>query len=256
MIKFFSRAFFFFLFFLLQTVAFRSAFFFEPHYLYFGGGVLLFSDIALYALFPKKLPRGEFLALSTPSLLLTAFAFAIGLVIEIESLKNILVLFHAFLQGVYLVNAYLYFYRTRAYQERSLWHITVIMNLVTVFFATSTLFATSYFLSISILFTIGAYILLIFGLLTQTCVFHRIPFREHWFFSLVTCSAMASLVLSLAWLPTIYYVNAIFATACYYFFSNLGISTLRKEISIREIRLSVSIVIIVILLLVGTIQWR
>ncbi len=244
------------MFLIIQTVIFRLLFLYEDYYLYAAVGLIILSDIALFALFPKRQEKSLILTLTAPSILLTTSSLAIGTFLENNALKNMLVSCHAFLQSIYLLNAYYYFYRRELYQERSLWHTTSTMNTVTFFFSSSTFFALAYFLGIPILYMVPPCALLVFGLSTQAVYIHELSFKEQYLFPITMVITMCSIIVSIAWLPSIYYVSAALATAYFYSASNIGISVLRKELTIRDIRSYFIVLGIVILLVIGTSQWR
>lgn len=244
------------LFLIVQTGVFRFLFLYEDYYLYGGIALIVLSDIGLFALLPKRQTKSLIITLTASSVLLTASSLAMGVFLESILLKNILVGSHAFLQSMYLLNMYYYFYRRESYQERSLWHTTSTMNTVTFFFVSSTVFALAYFLGVPVLYSLVPYFFFVFGLSVQMMYIHELSFKEYIRFPVTISATVCSVILSLAWLPSTYYINAVLATVYFYSVSNIGISALRKELTTRDIRNYFIVSLIVVVLVIGTAQWR
>ncbi|MFH1171029.1 MAG: hypothetical protein V1778_00630 [bacterium] len=145
----------------------------------------------------------------------------------------------------YAENLFLYQFRNAHYQPYALEHISLYMNLLSVFFLFSSLYAARVFLNFSVVLLGGIAVVVSALFAIQFSLGSKLPWGRSWPYLLVVAMVMLELFMAIAMLPTTYFVAGILLAVPYYLMMNIARhalrNTLRRSVLVRNIILGIII---------------
>lgn len=172
--------------------------------------------------------------LVTPSLLIGSCFFLL-LFLSDRVLSHALMLLSCGLFAWYTENVFLFHYHTDEYQPYALEHISLYINLLSVFFFFSSLYAARIFLSVPIIFLIvgGTLVSVLFAL--QIVLGSKISWKRGSLLMFGVTLIMLELFLSISILPTTFFVAGLLMAIPYYLMMNLIRHAFRDALSMKVI---------------------
>jgi len=192
-------------------------------------GAVIFLAYLVFACF--VVCNGRFSKVFGHFLILPSFfsliAFSFSLFLIDETAFSLVAVFSAMVLYLVLRQYFVYFYLPLRYQAYSLESLDFYITLLAAFFLFSSGFASVILLQLNLAF-VALVILPIFALLLyQFFWIHKINIRKSWLYLLPMCLIALELFVSLAYLPTGYYVGAFVLAAMVYVM--LGLSRLSVQ---------------------------
>jgi hypothetical protein len=229
----------------------------KPDWIYF---LILYFIFVTAALIWQAIGKGlitfgaRWKFLITPlSLVLSGLFFIIFL--ENLFLKHFLAILISILVGFFLENIIIYIYFHERYQASSLENISNYLNLISIFFFTSSIFGVFSFLNIS-LWLLTILILVIVALLIyETMWINKFFSFKKWIYILVISLISVETFWAVTFLPVSFYVSGAILTIVYYILSGLSRNYLLGILDKRILKRYLIVSIIVLILILGTAKW-
>jgi hypothetical protein len=190
-----------------------------------------------------------------PSAVLVLSGAAYALFLESPLLRQGLALFLPFLVGVVFWNVYLFLYQPLRYQANSLEHLSLLANLLTMFFGVTSLFGLRLFLSIPA-WTLALAVFVLSALLVQQSFWvSKISHIDAKPYLLLIPFVLMQFVVALMGLPVTHAVSGAATAIVYYIFLGMTRAILRKTYTPRAGLRYASIAVLGMALLFATAQW-
>lgn len=217
--------------------------------------ILVVFILSLWLLTGRKIKKINFWHLIITLVLFSAGGLFFLAFLEGQLLKQLFVTGLTISIWVFLKTLFLKFHQKSKYQLYSLENISINLNLLTIFFITSSFFSLIIFLGVSFWFLLVIFSLIVTFLNYQLIWVGGVKLKVGWPYILIITIALIEIFWAISFLPTSVYVNGIIMTVSYYLMSGLARNWL---LGIREKRvikryLLISIIVLIIILL--TAKW-
>ncbi len=241
---------------LIETLFLKVGLVFPGQYLVIVLGGVVVSDAFLTILFKKNIPRMKIIWYALPSLLLYCSSAASLFIVEESYLRNTIVITNAVFQCLYLLNLYFLLYKRERYQERSFWHITATLNVVSFLNSSIVIYGLIHFVEYKLMLLIIPLVLLTALFHMQQLVSQGFDIRQHWRFICIQTLIIIECAFAIHWLPNHFIPKSFFLTIPFFMANQIGYSALRKEQSRRSVLSIIAIAASMLLLVLLTSRWR
>jgi len=155
----------------------------------------------------------------------------------------------------FLRNVVQFAYEDQRYQPYAIENISTYANIVTVFFAASTLASLVFYLRISHFILLAASLVLFTLLILQMLWVHKIKIREHIGYLIILPIIFSQVLWATFWLPTNFFIAGMLLALSYYAATNLARHHLLGHLESFVVRRYLIIAIVGVLLTLTTAQW-
>jgi len=157
---------------------------------------------------------------------------------------------------LYLEQTLNYFYFTNKYQPYTLENLSLYINVLSVFFLTSSIFSSLIFLRLSVIISAIIIYLIIFILTHQISWSNKLIWHDYKIFCVIISLIIAEIFFVVSYLPLNFYVNALLVSIVFYVVVSLSRLFLLRSLDKKNVleHLIVSSVAVVLILL--TAQWN
>ncbi len=221
---------------------------------------LLLAWLAVFAAAHIFLGRGEARTFghwqfAIPSAMLIVSGAAYALFLESPLLRQALAIFLPLLIGVVFWNVYLFLHQPLRYQANSLEHLSLLANLLTMFFSVTSLFGLRLFLGIPAWILALSVFALGVVLVQQSFWVSKISHQDAKPYLLLIPFVLVQFVVALMGLPVTHAVSGAATAIVYYLFLGMTRAVLRKTYTPHIGRRYALIAVIGMVLLFATAQW-
>ncbi len=241
---------------LIETLFLKVGLAFGAQYLVIVLGGAVVSDALLTFLFKKNIPRMKIIWYALPSLLLYCSSAASLFIVEESYLRNAIVITNAAFQCLYLLNLYFLLYRREQYQERSFWHITATLNVLSFLNSSIVVYGLIHFVEYKLTLLVIPLALLTTLFHMQQLVSQGFDIRQYWRFIGIQMLIIIECAFAIHWFPSHFITKGFFLTIPFFMANQIGYSMLRKEQSSRSILSIIAIAASMLLLVLLTSRWR
>lgn len=190
-----------------------------------------------------------------PSATLIVSGSAYALFLESSLLRQGLAFFLPLLVGVVFWNVYLFLYQPLRYQANSLEHLSLLANLLTMFFSVTSLFGLRLFLSTPA-WVLALAVFVLGGMLVQQSFWvSKISHQDAKPYLLLIPFVLVQFVVALMGLPVTHAVSGAATAIVYYIFLGMTRAVLRKTYTPQIGKRYAFIAVIGMVLLLTTAQW-
>lgn len=167
----------------------------------------------------------------------------------------VVVIFTAFALYSLLRQYYQYFHLPFRYQPYSLESLSLYLSLLSVFFVVTASFGGLILIQLSVGYIVLVLLPLIILVTYQFFWMHKIDLAKNWLFVLIITLILAELFVSVAYLPTSYYVNSFVLTVAYYLMLGMSKSYLSHHDDRNTTIGYIVIGVVTLLIVLFTAQW-
>lgn len=229
----------------------------QPNLILLSGlSILIIFFISFWQLFNRQFSKEFWRFFGLPFLFfLASFSFSFFLM-DKGPIKQIFVLFIAFLSYLIMEDIFNFLYRPHIYQTNSLETLYSNLNLLTVFFLSAVFYNLIFFLDIQPWIIIAIFPILIIFLGFYFFWVNKIFNKENVSYVLIISLVLTEFFWAISFSPANFYVNSLILVLIYYLMIMLSKYHILRILNKKIIRQYLIIVIIAFLLVILTARWR
>ena len=191
-----------------------------------------------------------------PSILLLSGSAGALVVLEEPYMRIAILALSSIAQWLYLINIYFLLHKSKNYQIRSFWHITMTASVLSFVWFSLTLYGLIYYVEYKLTLLIVPFCALSALLICQQLRANDMSIRKYWRVCALNVLCIAESAFAIHWLPIAYVPKAFFLTTPFFLSQYLSYSFLRKELTVKSTISSIAITFCVLVLVVLTSHWR
>jgi len=240
----------------LLTFIFYELLLAKPVSIYFVT-VFLFLNISLsvYSLTDRKFLSKIFGHFLLSPLLFIASTTVLLLFLENDLIKQLFIIGSSIIYLLILLNVYSFLHQPEKYQPYTLENLLSYVNLISVFLFYASFYCFGLFLNTPTWLLTILTLIITFLITYQTLWVSKINFSRSRFFVVLISLIISEMYLSIDFLPTSYFVNAVILTTFYYFLINVSREYLLNLLNKKTVIKYSIVSIIVLILTLATAPW-
>lgn len=240
---------------LTMALGAMALFWFPIHLIWVIGASLAILFFLLARLIGWTFGKLDFwLFLSSPFLLAVS-AFFLLLFLEGNGLKVLVITLATFLIWLFAENLFAYLHLPRAYQVNALEYLSLVVNVVSVFFFSTALFATRLFLSAPLWIIIPVFVIVVFILSSATLWLCKIEKERLLANAAGGTLIMTELFFVLTFLPGGFFPNAGLLTLFFYLFFGIVRARILNKLNKQILKRYLLIVTLLTFIIILTARW-
>jgi len=187
--------------------------------------------------------------------LLAVSSFSLLLFVEGQNMKIIIISLATFLVWLFAENLFTYLHLPKAYQVNALEYLAMVVNVLSVYFFTTALFAVRLFLSLPLWLVVPVFVVLIFVAIATTLWACKISKERLLPYALGGTGLATELFVVFTLLPSGFFPNATLLTLFFYLFLGIVRAQLLNKLNKAVIKRYFLAVVLITILTIWTSRW-
>jgi len=240
---------------LTMAIGAMALFWFPSHPFFIAGVSLLILFFVLARLAGWSFKKADFWSFFALPFCLAVSAFSLLLFVEGQNMKILIITLATLLLWLFAENVFSFLYLSSTYQVNALEYLSLVMGVVSVFFASTAFFALRLFFGFSLWLIVPVHAIFIFTLFISVlwiCKVEKERVLPNVFGAVIL---LTELFLCLVFLPAGFFFNAAILTLFFYLFLGIVRAHLSNRLSSIVLKRYILAVSLIAVLIIFTAKW-